>query len=214
MGGTTVTHVSAFTIGALHGLAPGHGWTVAAVYALGRDNRWKNGLAAGTVIGGAHLLSSFAVVAAFAVLDKWLAVTETPAVTRAAGLVLVAMGLVQWLRARGHGHTGLRHDLPPGDEIARGRAGLLGLATFALVLGFAHEEEFAVIALCAGRASCWSVMAVYGFAVAGVILALTLASIAAIDRFRHRLERWHDRLPRISAAILLGMGFLYILGVL
>ena len=214
MGGIAATHMTAFAIGALHGLEPGHGWTVAAVYALGRDSRWRNGLAAGTVIGGAHLSSSFAVVAAFGLLDRWLAVTETPGVTRAAGLVLVAMGLVQWLRARGHGHTGHRHDLPPGDESVRERGGLLGLATFALVLGFAHEEEFAVIALCAGRASCWSVMGVYAFAVAGVILALTLASIAAIDRFRHRLERWHDRLPRISAAILFGMGLLYILGVL
>jgi hypothetical protein len=44
------------------------------------------------------------------------------------------------------------------------------------VLGFAHEEEFAIVALCAGRANCWSVMAVYAVAVAGVILALTLVS--------------------------------------
>ena len=94
------------------------------------------------------------------------------------------------------------------------KGGLLSLAAFALVLGFAHEEEFAVIALCAGRTSCWSVMGVYAFAVVGVILALTLASIAAIDRLRHRLEHWHDRLPRISAGILVGMGLLYLFGAL
>jgi ABC-type nickel/cobalt efflux system permease component RcnA len=212
-GASEAAHATAFALGALHGLEPGHGWTVAAVYALGRRSRWRNGLVAGTLIGGAHLVSSFAVVAAFSLLDRWLAITETAGVTRAAGLVLVAMGLVQWLRARGHAHTGHHHDLPPGEGAATARAGLLGLAAFAFVLGFAHEEEFAVLALCAGRTSCWGVMAVYALAVAGVILALTLVSVAAFERF-HRLERWHDRLPRISAAILMGIGLLYILRVL
>ncbi|MGH7557522.1 MAG: hypothetical protein ACREMD_07055 [Gemmatimonadota bacterium] len=134
--------------------------------------------------------------------------------TRAAGLVLVAMGLVQWLRAPGHAHTGHRHDLPPGEGTARERTGLLGLAAFAFVLGFAHEEEFAVLALCAGRTSCWGVMTVYALAVAGVILALTLVSVATFERFHHRVEGWHDRLPRISAAILVEIGLLYLLGVM
>ena len=206
-GGSEAAHVTALALGALHGLEPGHGWTVAAVYALGRDRRWENGLLAGTLIGGAHLVSSFAVVAAYSFLDRWLAITETGGVTRWAGIVLIAMGIVQWLAAGRHTHSTHRHDTPPGT-------GLLGLAAFAFVLGFAHEEEFAILALCAGRTSCWGVMVVYGVAVAGVILALTLLAVAAFERFHHHLEPWHDRLPRISAAILVGIGVLYAAGVL
>ncbi|MGH7557521.1 MAG: hypothetical protein ACREMD_07050 [Gemmatimonadota bacterium] len=74
-GGSEAAHATAFALGALHGLEPGHGWTVAAVNALGRHSRWRNGLVAGTLIGGAHLVSSFAVVAAF---SSWTAGSPSP----------------------------------------------------------------------------------------------------------------------------------------
>lgn len=80
------------------------------------------------------------------------------------------------------------------------------------MLGFAHEEEFAIIALCAGRVSCWGVMAAYSVSVAGVILLLTLISVAALDRFRERLDPWAERLPRISAVVLMAMEILYTVG--
>ena len=209
-------YLTALAIGALHGLEPGHGWPVAAVYALGRRRRWVSGLAAGALVGGAHLVSSFAVVALFTFLDRWLGITETPWASWLAGLALVAIGLVQWVRGSDHRHSpdraGDRHDHDEEERLAE--SGLLGLAGFAFVLGFAHEEEFAILALCAGRASCWGVMGAYALAVATVILGLTLASIAAFDRFRSTLEPWRNRLPRVSAVVLGAMGLLYLLGIL
>lgn len=209
--GVAAAYATAAAIGALHGVEPGHGWPVAAVYALGRRRPWASGAAAGALIGGAHLVSSFAVVALFEVLDRWVDLTDTGWVGPVAGLALIVMGIVQWRRG-GHGHGPNHHDhdrpTPEPNE------GLWGIAAFAFALGFAHEEEFAIVALCAGRASCWGVMGVYALAVAGVILALTLASVAAYDRFRDRLDPWRDRLPRISAVILIGMGVLYLAGAL
>lgn len=217
--GVGAAYATAVAIGALHGVEPGHGWPVAAVYALGRRRPWASGALAGTLIGGAHLISSFAVVALFEVLDRWVDLTDTTWVGPVAGLALIVMGIVQWRRGghshgphEAHGHSdddhGHHHAAPEPEE------GLWGIAVFAFALGFAHEEEFAIVALCAGRASCWGVMGVYALAVAGVILALTLASVAAYGRFRDRLEPWRDRLPRISAAILVAMGLLYVAGVL
>ncbi len=213
-------YLTAASIGALHGLEPGHGWPVAAVYALSRRHPWPAAGAAGALVGGAHLVSSFAVVALFEVLDRWVGVTETGWIGPLAGLALIIVGVIEWRRG---GH---RHASSPSHSVGRHRhrhtdaserpadRGLWGIAVFAFALGFAHEEEFAIIALCAGRASCWWVMAVYATAVAGVILVLTLASVAAFDRFRERLDPWAERLPRISAVVLIAMGILYAIGLL
>lgn len=211
MDGVTAAYVTAGTIGAIHGLEPGHGWPVAAVYALGRRRPWMSATLAGGLIGGAHLISSFAVVALFEILDRWVDLTDTSWVGPVAGLALVVMGIVQWRRGgHGHDHDGHSH----AEERPKRGKDLWGIAAFAFALGFAHEEEFAIVALCAGKTSCWGVMGTYALAVAGVILALTLASVAAVDRFRHRLDHWRERLPRISAVILVGMGLLYVAGIL
>jgi ABC-type nickel/cobalt efflux system permease component RcnA len=214
-------YATAATIGALHGVEPGHGWPVAATYALGRRRPWASGTLAGVIIGGAHLFSSFAVVALFEVLNRWIDLTETGWVGPVAGLALIVMGIIQWRRG-GHTHgpdghsQDSRHDhsgngaLHAAEKL--GEKGLWGIALFAFALGFAHEEEFAIVALCAGRANCWGVMAVYAFVVAGVILALTLVSVAAFDRFRERLDPWGYRLPRVSAVILIAMGVAYSVG--
>lgn len=205
-------YATAATIGALHGVEPGHGWPVAATYALGRPRPWASGTLAGLLIGGAHLFSSFAVVALFEVLNRWINLTETGWVGPVAGLALIVMGVVQWKRGgHPHGPDGHFHiDDPSAEKL--GEKGLRGIAIFAFVLGFAHEEEFAIVALCAGRANCWSVMAVYAVAVAGVILALTLVSVAAFDRFREQLDRRGHHMPRVSAVILIAMGVAYAVG--
>jgi len=203
-------YATAATIGGLHGVEPGHGWPVAAIYALGRRRPWASGTLAGLIIGGAHLFSSFAVVALFQVLDRWIDLTETGWIGPVAGLALIVMGIVQWRRG-GHGTGGHSHiDDPTAEKV--GEKGLWGIAIFAFALGFAHEEEFAIVALCAGRANCWGVMAVYAFAVASAVLALTLVSVAAFDRFRERLDPWVHRLPRVSAVILIAMGVAYAVG--
>jgi hypothetical protein len=196
-------YATAATIGALHGFEPGHGWPVAAAYALGRPRPWASGLLAGLIIGGAHLVSSFAVVALFELVNRWIDLGATGWMGPVAGLALIVMGIVQWRRG-GHAHAGHAHDSR--------RTGLCGITIFAFALGFAHEEEFAIVALCAGRANCWGVMGMYAVAVAGVILGLTLVSVAALDRFRDRLDPWGHRLPRVSGVILTAMGVAYAAG--
>jgi ABC-type nickel/cobalt efflux system permease component RcnA len=57
--------VGAVALGAVHGVEPGHGWPVAASYALGQANKWVYGFAASFILGVGHLVSSIAMVGAF-----------------------------------------------------------------------------------------------------------------------------------------------------
>src|SRR6056297_2679035 len=57
--------VGAVALGAVHGIEPGHGWPVAASYALDQTNKWLYGFAASFLLGFGHLVSSVAMVAVF-----------------------------------------------------------------------------------------------------------------------------------------------------
>jgi ABC-type nickel/cobalt efflux system permease component RcnA len=201
-------YVTAVSIGMLHGVEPGHGWPVAAIFALRRRHRWWYGVWAAVILGIAHLTSSFAVVALYAVANHFWKLDSLDWMSYVAGGLLLLMALRQW-RSGGHHHH--HHQSPAGETEERSFGGLLGLAGFAFALGFVHEEEFAIIALAAGKANPWLVMGVYAVAVAVSLVLLTVLAIATLNRFERKLHRFEHFLPRISAGILGGMGVAYIL---
>ncbi|QZP38694.1 hypothetical protein [Halobaculum magnesiiphilum] len=104
----------------------------------------------------------------------------------------------------GHAHD---HDLSADD-------GLYGIAVSAFVLGFAHEEEFEIIAICAGSDHCLELMLAYAGTVVVVITALTLALVAGYERFEDRMERYAEHFPTVSAIVLVTLGLGFLLGVL
>jgi uncharacterized membrane protein len=91
---------------------------------------------------------------------------------------------------------------------------LFGIAWFAFVLGFAHEEEFEIIALCAGSEYCLELMTVYALTVIVGIVGLTLLLIAGYQRYQERVERYTPYLPVFSAVVLVAMGAGFITGLL
>jgi len=218
--GLTALYVGATGLGLLHGVEPGHGWPVAAAWALARRHPWRAGILAATVIGIGHLISSIAVVIVFFAAKEYFALGETGWINWVAGgllLVLAAWQLRAGLRGghhhhhghghdHGHGHGHHHHDAAPPPA----RAGLWALAVFAFTLGFAHEEEFQLIALCAGSEHCLTLMLTYALAVIVGLVALTLLLVAGMERFQHRLEHAQRNLTLLSAAILalMGVGFL------
>jgi ABC-type nickel/cobalt efflux system permease component RcnA len=260
--------VGAVALGALHGAEPGHGWPIAAAYAVDRANRWLAGAAAGLVIGGGHLVSSLAVVAVFFLLKSQLAVDWLTEALSVGGvgvgspLDLVAGTLLLLLAVReyhGHGHSHDHdddhshnhdhdhdhshdddhshdhghshdddhshdhdddHDHSDGhshdhvDLESAAEEGLYGIAVSAFVLGFAHEEEFEIIAICAGTSYCLSLMVVYALTVVGVITVLTLALVAGFEQFEERAERAAAYFPTLSAAVLAVMGVGFLAGLL
>lgn len=74
--GTLSVFVGAVLLGLVHGAEPGHGWPIAATYALDTSNRWLSGLVAGLLIGFGHLISSIAVVVAFFLLKSYIGFSQ------------------------------------------------------------------------------------------------------------------------------------------
>ncbi|MFP4591500.1 MAG: hypothetical protein ACLFMX_06610 [Halobacteriales archaeon] len=251
--------LGAGALGLLHGLAPGHGWAIAASYALARPNAWFHGAAASLILGVGHLISSVAMVAAYFWAISALGVTQFDWMHYVAGALLIGLGAWQYVHGHhGHahgpgddplrvvttGHAATRgHDpLGPGpataeEEPPRGRLarihqrlplvgdgghdhpevtpdrGLLGMAALAFALGFTHNEEFDIIAICTGTVHCLELMLLYAVAVIVSLVGATLLLIAGYERFEARLERSAEHLPTVTAAILVLMGVGFILGV-
>lgn len=215
--GLFALYLGAVGLGLLHGVEPGHGWPVAAAWALARPAPWRSGVLAATIIGVGHLVSSIAVVIVFFAAKEYFDLGASRWIDWIAGgllLLLAAWQLRAALRggghhrqhAHGHDHGHHHHGAEPP---ARGSS-LWALAVFAFTLGFAHEEEFQLIALCAGSDHCLSLMLTYALAVIFGLVVLTLLLIAGMERFRHRLEHAQRHLTFLSAAILalMGVGFL------
>lgn len=260
--------LGAVALGAVHGIEPGHGWPVAASYALDKSNKWIHGLLSSFIIGVGHLISSIAMVAVFFYAKDYFNLTQVNEpitvidginlggvtdlqvggpVSLVAGVLLIALGLREYYgsgHSHDHGHDGHDHDhgdhthdhddhdesgdglisraasfIPfvgghshgGGMEAAADR-GLYGIAWFAFILGFAHEEEFEIIALCAGSNYCLELMGVYAATVIVGIVGLTMVLIAGYHSYEEKVEQYTPYLPLLSAVVLVAMGLGFISG--
>jgi high-affinity nickel permease len=174
------------------------------------------------VIGFAHLVSSVAVVVAYVVLRQVIKFDAPWIKYVAAGLLLV-LAVKMFLeketgleKQHGHLHEGLsdiehehahEHDgLGMHSHVHKHATGVVtslwGIAGFAFALGFAHEEEFALLGLVAGGANAWALMLFYGFAVLTGLVLVTLACVRLFKLFESRLVRYEKYVPSISGAVL------------
>jgi hypothetical protein len=270
--------VGAVILGAIHGIEPGHGWPVAASYALDQTNKWLYGFAASFILGIGHLISSIAMVAVFFYAKSFFNLTQVNEpihliggivlggpVSLVAGVLLILLGIREYFHGHSHSHehghshtethdhshaddnpshdhahshsdhrhgqdrfneqtdrslwTRFKRVVPfaGGDSHTHGDLddaadrGLLGIAWFAFLLGFAHEEEFEIIAMCAGSNYCLELMIAYALTVIVGIVGLTMLLIAGYQHFEERVERYTPYLPAFSATVLviMGIGFVF-----
>jgi len=217
-------------IGLLHGLEPGHGWPVAMLYSSRKRNPTFSAILSSSIIGTGHLISSIAVVVAYVLLNKSLNF-EAPWLKYLAAGVLLLLAIKLWLEKpdgmeKQHGH--IHEDHPEieheheHEHAGRGRhthphehslgvtLSLWGLATFAFILGFAHEEEFALLALVASGISAWVLMISYGLAVLLGLVIVTIASVKIYRALQSRLIRYEQYVPKVSAGLLVVMAVLII----
>jgi len=265
--------VGAVVLGAVHGIEPGHGWPVAAAYALDQTNKWFYGFASSLILGVGHLVSSLAMVGVFFYAKSYFSLTQVNEpitlygiqiggpVSLVAGVLLILLGAREYFgHSHGHGdghdhghdhghshdhhdgkhhdhthnHDGENHDHDSGSGGILGRLkrlvtggghshdhgdldgaadrGLFGIAWFAFVLGFAHEEEFEIIGMCAGSQHCLELMTAYALTVILGIVGLTMLLVAGYERYEERVERYTPYLPVFSAAVLVIMGLGFISG--
>nr|WP_264383047.1 hypothetical protein [Halocatena marina] len=235
--GSLSVFVGAVALGLIHGAEPGHGWPVAAVYAIDTSNRWIFGFISGLLIGIGHLISSIAVVGLFFLLKTYSGIGQFDGLNYVAGVLLILLGIYEY--RNGHSHTHAQseneknhdhdhdhdhdhehdydhdHDDHDHSELSPDDSrGLWGITSAAFFLGFAHEEEFEIIAMCTGSSYCLELMLVYALAVILALVALTMLFIAGFERYEERAERYAEYFPTISAAVLILMGLGFITGVL
>jgi nickel/cobalt transporter (NicO) family protein len=117
-----------------------------------------------------------------------------------------------------HDHT---NEHPEGDVFhshlqlhpKRQNLNLWKLASCAFVLGFAHEEEFALLALTVGGVSPILLMVSYGLAVSVGLIGVTILCVKMYERIKTRIARYEKYIPKISGIILVMMAVALLLGV-
>ncbi|MFC2020785.1 nickel/cobalt transporter [Chloroflexota bacterium] len=223
-------YIGVVTIGLLHGIEPGHGWPVAVLWAVRKRNPVLNAIISAGIIGTGHLISSIAVVAAYVLLRTWFNFEAPWIKYLAAGILLLLAFKLFKEKVNGlekqHGHF---HENQPEAEhehyhehpgqgqhnhrhkhITGIALSLWGLASFAFILGFAHEEEFALLALVAGGVNAWVLMLSYAVAVLLGLVVVTIGCVKMYKALQTKLMRYERYVPKISAAILAAMAIVII----
>ena len=89
---------------------------------------------------------------------------------------------------------------------------LSALATSALILGFAHEEEFVILSLAAAGVNPVLLMIVYALSVSVALIGVTVLSVKVFTTIQNRIIYFTKYLPKVSAIILAIMAISFGLG--
>ncbi|MBI4283222.1 MAG: nickel/cobalt transporter [Chloroflexi bacterium] len=225
-------YIGVVMLGLLHGFEPGHGWPMAVLYAMEKRNAVASATLSSLIIGTGHLVSSIAVVVAYVLLQKWLNF-EAPWLKYLAAALLLVLAFQLFRekvdaleRQHGHIHENqpeIKHDhehehAGQGQHSHKHRhqaavvLSLVGLAAFAFILGFAHEEEIALLALVAGGLNAWVLMVSYGMSVLLGLVVATIIGVKLYKQFQPKLSRYEKYIPKISAGLLVVMAMFVIFG--
>ncbi|MFU8870397.1 cobalt transporter [Micromonospora sp. SL4-19] len=216
-----VALVIAFVAGAAHGLAPGHGKSLAAAYLIGSRGRVRDAAWLGFSVAAMHTVSVLAIAVAwtfFSLSDLVSLERLTTGLQLAAGLTVVAVGvwlLRRHLRRHGHGHDhGHSHGHDHGHT-STSRPGLLLLGMSGGLTPSPAAFLVLVTGIFAGRAGFALLLVVcFGLGLAAVLftvglMALTGRSLVARAAKSHVLLRLATRVAPVLAACgitLIGVG--------
>jgi ABC-type nickel/cobalt efflux system permease component RcnA len=209
--------------GFLHGINPSHGWTIAVLYSLRSKRPLLSSILSSGILASAHFLSSIVVVLAFILFSTYIYIPQNY-LNYAAAIALGILAFMFWkekpedLVDSQHGHLhqfseGFKHDHSHWhkDEGFHGHLhthqirilpSLSALAGSALVLGFAHEEEFVILSLAAGGINPLLLMIVYALSVSVALIGITILSVKVITTIQDKIIHYTKYLPKISAIIL------------
>ena len=190
-------YLGAAVIGLIHGLEPGHGWPVAVYYSLNKTNRIMHGIISSSIIAFFHFFSSIAVVVLFLWFNKKVNFTSLPIARYLAFGILLLLSIKAWF--------GNPHDIKKKKTQT-----LWQIASYAFVLGFVHEEEFAILAFCIHGNNCLALMLTYAIAVSFALITITLISIKSYSLIEPKIKKYDKYLPKIFALILFFIAISYL----
>ncbi len=225
--------IGVIVFGLLHGVNPSHGWLVAVLYSMHSRRQLVSGFISSGIIAGAHFLSSIVVVLAYILISPLI---EIPFQYLQYG-VAIALGVLAYLfwREKGedfietqHGHLHDNTQLIEHEHmhwhkdvgyhshihvhLARAVPSLNAIAGFALILGFAHEEEFVILSLAVGGVDPLLLIVTYATAVAIALIGITILAVKAYTYVQHKIIPYSRYLPKITALVLAVMALGFALG--
>ena len=179
MDGLFGAYIGVGVTGLVHGLEPGHGWPLAVLLSRQKGRSVLYASISALILGLGHLVSSFAVVGVYLGASQVIDFSSSFFRYIAAG-VLLLIAARMW------------REVPKKEGGGQKKSvGLVGLAWMALILGFAHEEEFMLLALAVGGLNPVTMMGAYAVAVILSMVAITVAAFLAFQRSRALLTKGH-----------------------
>jgi ABC-type nickel/cobalt efflux system permease component RcnA len=216
--------IGVIAIGLLHGLEPGHGWPIALLYSVRTGRPTFYAFVSSGIISFFHFISSIAVVLVYFLASSFVNFTS-PILKYIAFVALIVLAIKLFLEKvddqlenqHGHFHDNAQnleheheHEHPSMGSHThlhchpkRLVLSLRKIASCAFFLGFAHEEEFALLALAVGGVSPLLLMSAYGLSVTASLVAITVLGIKMYERVRVRIYRYEKYIPKVSGVILL-----------
>ena len=219
--------------GLLHGINPSHGWTIAVLYSIRSKRPLLASILSSCILASAHFLSSIVVVLAFILFSTYIHIPQNY-LNYAAAIALGILAFTFWkekpedLGKSQHGHLHQFTEEVKHDHIhwhkdegfhrhlhahqIRILPSLSALATSALILGFAHEEEFVILSLAAAGVNPVLLMIVYALSVSVALIGVTVLSVKVFTTIQNRIIYFTRYLPKVSAIILAIMAISFGLG--
>ena len=188
------------------------------------------------ILASAHFLSSMVVVVAFILVTNYVVEIPDGYMNYAVAAALAILAFIFW-REKGedlekvqhghlhesaanqatqhehlHWHRGTGYHMHAHRHEVRTVPKLAAIAGFALVLGFAHEEEFVILSLAVGGIDPWLLMIAYATAVTAGLVGITVLSVKVYSHIQNKVIPYTKYLPKISALILAAMATCFVLG--
>jgi nickel/cobalt transporter (NicO) family protein len=232
------TLLGVIVFGLLHGISPSHGWTVAVLYSI-RNKRSPllGSIVSSGIIAGAHFLSSIIVIIAYILVSTFIIQIPQLYLNYAVAIALGILACIFWkeknedLIRTQHGHLHNDYTEQIEHEHAHWHADtdyhthlhlhqkralptLTAIAGFALVLGFAHEEEFVILTLAVGGTNPLLLIVIYATAVSISLIGITILAVKVYTHTEYKMIQYTKYLPKASALVLAVMAVGFAIGLL
>jgi nickel/cobalt transporter (NicO) family protein len=198
------------------------------------------GLISSSILASAHFVSSIIVVLAYILVSELIEIPQIY-LQYGAAIGLGILAVIFWreksedyvITQHGHLHNddiGLNYDASHEHEHwhkdigyhshehihqIRKSPSLKSMTGLAFILGFAHEEEFIILAILAGSGgNPLTIMIAYASAVAVALIGVTLLSLKVYQFFEHKIIYYSKYLPKITAILLAFMAVGFAVGLI
>ena len=226
--------------GLFHGVNPSHGWPIATLYSIRSKRPFVTGFISSSILASAHFVSSIIVVLAYILVSTLIEIPQIY-LQYGAAIGLGILAVIFW-REKSEDYVETQHEHLQNDDFGlyydashehehwhrdigyhshehihqmRKSPSLKSMTGLAFILGFAHEEEFVILAILAGSGgNPLTIMITYASAVAIALIGITLLSLKVYQLFQYKIIYYSKYLSKITAILLAFMAVGFAVGLI